>query len=275
VTTYIGGEIKRAENGIRQHIMMEGASIFLIVTLAATILPLVNMVGLKWAASFFYIGSESGLPLTTFVYTWYEVALGPYWGFFVSLVTFLTILVTMLTYVPIISRCLFARPFDRVVPSQLGHVSNRWHTPTFAIAINVIIGVILLFIANFAPFFLGAFLAAAPLWIIANVVIVCLAGAFFPYVRKGLYEKMPLKAEIAGIPVLTIIGLIGAAILLATCSVYVTNPAYFSSLGVSGIAVPVTIFIYGSAIVVFYASRAVNKRRGIDLGLAFRQIPPA
>jgi predicted tellurium resistance membrane protein TerC len=86
---------------------------------------------------------------------------------------------------------------------------------------------------------------------------------------------MPLKARIAGIPVLSIISVIAMALVAWTGTSFFTNPDYMASFGITQTTMATAVFIWVVAFAIYFISRAYNKRKGIDLGIAFRQIPPA
>ena len=272
-TSYIAGEVKSAESGVRQHILTETAVIFqnfMMVLLGWTYL---NMVGLKFLSALGYLGSVEGLPLSVFGW-WTMVVTLPKWAalyWFICL--FLSMFLATLSYIPVASRCIFAWSFDRLLPTRLAHVSDRWKTPTYVLGALFIMCLIFLYAAIYVN--LWAYIAAVGLWTLINLMIICVAGIVFPYLRKDMYEQMPLKQKIGGIPLLSLISLTGLIIAVVTTTSYFTNPPFAATLGVSPVTIGSSIIVYALPITIFFVARAYWKRKGIDLEMAFRQIPPA
>jgi uncharacterized membrane protein HdeD (DUF308 family) len=103
------------------------------------------------------------------------------------------------------------------------------------------------------------------------MMLVGIAGIIFPFRKKDLFESSPAKSRIAGIPVMSITGIITViftgmiAYLELTNSVYAAN----TSLGIE--------FVVGSVVVLFaiyFVAKVVRKHQGQPLDLVFGEIPP-
>ncbi len=272
-TSYIAGEVKSAESGVRQHILVESAVVFQNFMMVLLGWTYINMVGLRFLSSVGYLGSVEGLPLSVFGW-WTMTATLPKWAalyWFVCL--FLSMLLAILSYIPVASRCIFAWSFDRLLPTRLAHVSDRWKTPTYVLGLLFIICLIFLYGAIYVN--LWAYIAAVGMWTLINLMIICVAGIVFPFMRKDMYEQMPLKTKIAGVPLLTLISIVGLAVAVGTTTSYFTNPPFAATLGISAVTIGSSIIVYALPITIFFVARAFWKRKGIDLEIAFKQIPPA
>jgi hypothetical protein len=99
-----------------------------------------------------------------------------------------------------------------------------------------------------------------------------LGGAVFPWTRKEVYETSPIaKYKVAGIPLITICGVIATVFSAWMLYYYLTVPG----LGVSNltsILIMLGIFVGWSAY--YFIRRWYLKRSGIELELAFKQVPP-
>lgn len=103
----------------------------------------------------------------------------------------------------------------------------------------------------------------------------------FPYAKRELYESsvgaLPkwMQAKPLGIPLLAIGGIIQLVSLLiwigAEFSPIITY-MYLGSLIAS--AIGVTFGIFAISIVLYYAVRSMRLRDGIDISMAFKEIPP-
>ncbi len=101
-----------------------------------------------------------------------------------------------------------------------------------------------------------------------------LALTIFPYVKKDLFAGAPgwMGRKIAGIPLLSIIGLI------TTIGFGVVGYIAFTSTVVNSVPVNVTAEVSGVMIIlgfaIYYASKWYHRREGIDVSMALKQIPP-
>jgi APA family basic amino acid/polyamine antiporter len=280
VTTYISGEIKKADSVMRQHFFAISTVIFGVVVFLLMGWTWLNMAGLEFVSAVGTVGgwmpssTTEGLPLNTMYWSFAQIAL-PYWaqllfgvGIFLEYA-----IVCEVGKIISISRCILAWSFDRVFPTRFAHVSDRFKSPTYAIVAEFILALIFLSMAVSVNVWL--YIAAASFWIIINCVVVCVAGIVFPYLRKDMYEVMPLKARIAGIPVLSIVSFIGVVLVAWTSLVYAINPSFAASFGLQPVVIGTSIFVYVLPVVIFFVSRRYWKAKGIELDLAFKQIPPA
>src|SRR5205085_5291433 len=173
------------------------------------------------------------------------------------------------------TRTLFAYSFDRVIPSKFTDVSGRCHTPVFSIVFTMMIGIIVTILANYT-FFYGTYLTNTSLGYIIATMIVAVAAIKFPYGKtRALFEGSPgiTRARIGRLPVITLAG----AITLITFG-YVAYEG-FTTPAIGGVISPYS-FIGGLILpfvipwIIYYVARSYRKSRGIQLDLAFKEIPP-
>ena len=172
-------------------------------------------------------------------------------------------------WVPLV-RGLFAWSFDRLAPSALADVNDRFHSPVKAtIVIGVLAGIfnVLWIFTSFATLF-----ANTTLLICLVMFFSCIAGLIMPWRAKAIFEQSPawIKRRILGLPTLTwcaSFSTIVMAILIYSCF---TN----AFIGGSPVAYPFTAGMIISGLALYYIMRAYRKRQGIDVSLAFGQIPP-
>ena len=166
-------------------------------------------------------------------------------------------------------RYLFAWSFDRLMPSWLADVNDKFKAPLKATILVGVLGEIgvLLYAFN-TP------VALVDTTVIFEIgyAIFALSVALMPYLRREIYKNaVVVKKEIAGIPIISIIGLAVFAflsfILAYTWGNPVLLPINFPTLASLGI-------IYSSGILVFLIAYYYNKQRGIDLNIIFEEIPP-
>ncbi|MDV3278112.1 MAG: amino acid permease [Nitrososphaerales archaeon] len=169
--------------------------------------------------------------------------------------------VSVLAYgVIVISRYLLAQSFDRFLPSRISNVSPRFGSPVTALGISLILTVILVALAAF--YYAGtASLFGAILASMVYFMFVGLAAAVWG-VRK---EKGGIKAILvaAGIINFFVFGFLSYQF-LANPGVWSLNSLTFTFIGLSVV----------SGAVIYFASKAYNKRRGVDISLAYKEVPP-
>jgi amino acid transporter len=166
-------------------------------------------------------------------------------------------------------RALVAWSFDRVAPAPLGQISPTRHTPTTAIAVSVVITIIFMALFVFTSFFSAIIIlieAAVLAW-----SIVLLAGVFFPYRRPDIYEKSPIaNKKILGLPMMTV----GCGLGLFASQFFFWN--LFFDENAAGHA-PDQLLIVGGVFVIgvvfYFGMKMIRKAQGIDVTLAFKEIP--
>lgn len=165
-------------------------------------------------------------------------------------------------------RAMLAWSFDRLAPDDVGYVSDRFHTPIVAIVITVIVSLVMLYLYVYTTFFatLIFILAAAIAWFITT-----LTGVFFPYKVKDIYEKSPVsRYRIAGIPLMSIVNF-AASLGLLLMIILLWNDPLAAGHGAKSLGTLMVLFGLGMAL--FYLMKWVRKRQGIDVNLAFKEIP--
>jgi len=271
-SVWFAGEIKRVERS--QLIGVLGSVIICGLFTVISALLLTNICGYDFlcASGYLFFRGTSPFPYPTYPTTWLAfltdnvvlqslMAIGWFaWGIACLGVWWL-----------IITRSWFAWGFDRIAPSWFADVNPRFHTPTKAIVLASVVGIIFLAQYTYPP--TNTFWATTPLFALLLVpyVLVGISAIILPWKKKDLYEASPIKKYHVGpIPLISILGAIMVGFNLAVMYMHLTWPwfgwtdaaTYFS------IGVIITAFIW------FYAFRYYRKKQGIDVGLAYREIPP-
>jgi amino acid transporter len=170
-----------------------------------------------------------------------------------------------------VSRNIFAWSFDRLVPRSLAYVEPRFHAPLGSIAIIFGVAVVGGVITAFTTWLTWVNQMLMAFWCF---MIISVAAIVFPYRRKDLYERS-IKWVIHKIPVISILGVLTLIFYIyATYFAVVENPAVTGA--------PFSLSTWASVIVAFalapiiyYTARALNKKfYGIDIAMAFKEIPP-
>ncbi len=106
-----------------------------------------------------------------------------------------------------------------------------------------------------------------------------IGGAVFPRTRREVYQTSPIaKYKVGPVPLITICGLIAAGFSAWMLYWYITEPflgianlsAGFD--GVKSLLIMVAIFVGWT--VYYFVRRAYLRSRGINLDLAYKEVPP-
>ena len=192
----------------------------------------------------------------------------------VQFIIMASVVAATFAYVPatmlILSREWFAWSFDRLLPAKFANVSDRFHTPVLSIFINWLLGFIVFIIFTLYSSYLGFFTTAAWDTTLVTVTILCLAAVFLP-LRKDLWATSPVRNfKIAGIPVVTLGGLIG--VFYNGLAVYAFTFTPLLGFGLPSTLVLVVTFLV--PFVLYWIIAAIRKRQGIDVRMIFQTIPP-
>lgn len=165
------------------------------------------------------------------------------------------------------TRYIFAWSFDRLLPQWASNVHPRTHAPVNALLMVGIIslGFMLLLVFDPALTFVATGLLQEVLF-----VVVSIAGIILPWRMPELY-KGSIKKEVAGVPVITIVGVISLLFNLLMVYYFLTNGAYGATSTTSWQFAGALV---ASGVLYYAGSKLVNRAKGIDLNLAFREIPP-
>src|SRR5213596_3298799 len=178
------------------------------------------------------------------------------------------------------TRVAVAMSIDGALPKVVSHVSPRTHTPVYAHLIFLILGgYVYAYVYNLVPNYQVYTLAVTA---VATVMYIgtALGGAVFPWTRKEVYRTAPIsKFKVGPIPLITICGVIAAAFSATMLYYFLTVPFLvnvdLSNLGYSGnLFLYVVVAIFFGWVAYYFVRRAYLRRIGVDLDLAYKEIPP-
>ncbi|MEP7040866.1 MAG: amino acid permease [Chloroflexota bacterium] len=173
------------------------------------------------------------------------------------------------------TRVMVAMSFDRLLPEWVSRVSDRFHTPVNAHVVYFAASIPVIWLYNnfsygdssWASLTLGVTFACGYVF-----VATALAGALLPFRAKAAYDASPgAKYTIGGLPMVTVIGLLGAAAGVVFLYLFITN----AQLGLtSQLANTVVggVLLFSAAW--YLIAKQVRRSRGIDVSFAFKEIPP-
>jgi amino acid transporter len=275
-SSYMMGEVKGADSMKNQMMIQVGSLWLCAVFLFGMAIGIINTVGQEFAgaAEWNWWTGASKLATEPTSILWSGILAPNTWvAFFIALAFVFwgaTYGATTMTSIP---RCMFAWSFDRIMPRWLSDVNARTYTPVKGIAVSTIASLLFLVGWVFTPYFaiLAVFVFAGSL----QHIVTGLSGTVFPFRRKDLYSKSPCKKwEIRGFPLMTIFGVVDV-VFMSIITVYLLLQATipYGLVNVPSIIIGSAAWVSGP--IVYYFAKWYRAREGIDIGLAFKEIPPA
>jgi amino acid transporter len=171
------------------------------------------------------------------------------------------------------SRNLVAYSLDGIMPRQLSYVHPRFHTPVIAVWLVSIGSIVFLYLYIYTAVFAtltGIF------GFILSFGLVSIAAILFPYRLKDVFESSPVRWRLAGVPVITIMGVLALISCIVSEVIFLKDPlAGFQQADGSPYwsRIIYNVAIFASGLVIYFVARAINRRRGVDIDRRFASIP--
>jgi amino acid transporter len=271
----IGGEVKKVRRS--QLFGMIGAVVATGVVIALFAILSDKDFGHAFQGAVAY-NSLTGSGPTTPVAPWFAVLAGVLGhNVFLSVIILATFAAWIWFWIPAemayTTRSMIAWSFDRVAPDKLGFVSETTHTPVVAISISTGGAIVFMWLIAYQAVAFLTFIEV--LLVIWGTVMV--AAVAFPLLRKPLYAASPARNfRILGVPVMPLAGGISAAFMAYAFWLLWEDPNAAGPL-VKFSHMPVEAWITLGAIVAgtawYLGAKEYRRRRGINISLAFQQIP--
>jgi amino acid transporter len=267
----IGG-VNQFKNSFR---MFMGGNIFSMIICAGFMWLLISRISNEFftSSNFLWISGNAG-----------DMPVAPYYGIFLMALTrnplvWLWIAVGLSAWfwiwptnnMVMSTRVMFAMSYDRMLPGFVARISQRWGAPIIAIAICYVGSLImgwLYFFTGFSKLTLDMPLMTSIAFATSTVV-----GMLFPYLKstKKIYEASPIsKYKVAGVPLITVMGALGAVYFAIMFFLYITDSRYGTNDPLSA------MYIFGALIIsaiIYFAYRYYRRSQGVDTDLTYREIP--
>jgi basic amino acid/polyamine antiporter, APA family len=274
-SAYIGGEVKQAAKTQPRMIMATLGFAFLVYLLVFW--RYYDIVGRDFTNSVVYLNNNtdkgSGIPVS------------PVLNFFAGIMTHSTVLnvlmgisfilwngLLLFVIAMVCTRNIFAWSFDGIAPRKLATVSERTHAPWPAAILITAIAIVLLALYVFTSFFT----------IVVNYIVIfsiafwmaSFAAILLPYRRPELFAAAPaaVRRKFGGVPVMTLLGLGNLGLFTLILIASFKTPAFSGPTGQRANIFVVAIYISGA--VLYFLARALQRRRGVNLDLLYKEIPP-
>ncbi len=184
------------------------------------------------------------------------------------------------------SRNLLAYGLDGVLPARFASVSERYHTPVFSLVVVGLMSALALYVYATNPDFTTLVGIVA---FIVSFMIVSISAIAFPYRRPAMWESSPIAWRFAGLPVISVVGVLSFIALCIAMWAYFNDPLSGVNI-LDGLSLkPITgedgnltkdfarfLIASGtvaSGLVIFEISRIIRAGRGIRLEANYGEIP--
>jgi basic amino acid/polyamine antiporter, APA family len=161
------------------------------------------------------------------------------------------------------SRLAFALSMDKAFPKSLSDVNQRTGSPTNAVHLNAffcLLGVLIMVLSVKVILSILLFTSFFIFWAFG------LSSMLLPYHKREIYDRSPVKWEIFGVPLMTILGAFTfiAGWFFLYLSMENFNPAVMLTL----------IGIMVAGLIIYLIQQNKNRKEGVDTNMIYSQIPP-
>ena len=275
--TYLSAEFKQGGQRRRQLSAMWGAGLGNLAVLLLAILIFMKTVGYDFFVSAFSgnlnaPGAASGVGSAGYVYFAGLVASNTALVAILSFAFLGWFLPACFTQAAMVQRAIMTWSFHGLLPKRFASVNDRTHTPGVAILTTAIVSIPLAawiaYSSNFFQYFAIAAVSAYP-----SLVLIGITATLIKRRRPELYRGTSAEWRLGGVEVLPVVGVLcslvgaGAIFLLFYFHTnvglkYTTETAIYL----------VGMFVVGAAW--WFGVREYRRRRGVDIALAYKTIPP-
>lgn len=272
-TNYVAGEIR---TGKRTHFFTIPGALVLGVGIILAMTPMIEkmvggsfleMLGIAEPAAYGFAGGTAAFP---------ELAAIGSGSPIIGTIVILGFVAGLVAFIPmammLASRAILAWSFDGVMPERLSRVDERTHTPVAAVLVIAVMCLISTAIYSFTDWF-ATLVVLFPQSL--TLIIVAICGIVLPYRRRELFESSGYNQRIAGVPVLSIVGFLSLIGFSAAIAVLLSDPASGTSLAdnldIILISLGILVFV---APAIYYVAKLLQRRKGVDISLAYAELPP-
>ena len=170
------------------------------------------------------------------------------------------------------TRVIFAAAFDRVLPEWAANISAKRRVPYGALLLMLVPGLVISYIYSYVNGF-SALVYDATLVIAVTYLGTVVGAAILPWRRANIFNNSAIKnLKVAGVPLITVAGVITGAFLLFNILEWLFNPAYAIGFGNPN-SLKYLAVLYALAFVIYGASFLYRRSQGIDLRAIHQEIP--
>lgn len=272
-STFVGGELRQASTIKTANNMALGGVVPLILVAVCTAVFFKTFGGdFLRAANGGGLPAEIQTPGTTFFYL-SGISVGSSLYTFVIFILYI-VFWPLITYISSLqqTRAIFAMSFDGVLPKGVTRV-NRNGCPWVALVIALLMSSVVFIYAVYDQTGFFIVLAYALLVQLIAMALVGLSGILAPRVRPELYRASASQLSFLRIPLVSIAGL-GA---LVTGIFVWWAYLHYDQLGANANIGKLLAWTVGPAVlgfILYFVVAAIRRSQGVDVELAYREIPP-
>jgi len=270
---YLAGETKNVKSSITKALFL--SVIVTIVFLLVMAQMVYNDFGSTFLNSASYVQANSASSLPTLPTTTMLLSLtSPAAAFFIGLGLTLGWVVVCVAYVVTISRMFFAAAFDRLLPTKFAEINERFHSPQLAILLVSIIWFVFITFLWYAGF--------AVAWLSVGIIppigymLPFVAALLFPVVKKDLFKRTVGAMGQASVIVIGSLVGIGAFLFYAIALLFPLSGALGTVyLGATiTLALESVVVLAAIGVVIYLTAKLRLSRMGLNIGAAYKEIPP-
>lgn len=259
MSTIAGSELK-GKSALRWSVPISGISVFLIWTAVFGVL--------YWVAGQPFINAAFSNSTLVFDYgfNFWTLAMGVANNFAVSLalgaVWIIWNIIFLMVTIMAVARYILALSFDRFLPSKFAYVSPRFNSPAVAHIFDLVLAIVLVGATAFYYGQLSA-LSATAIGPMLFFMFVAIASILYGIRRKS----EPSNVRVG----LVVLGALSAIVFAYVSYEFAILPSVYGGNTLS------YTFLFASFIgglIIYIAHKYYLKKQGIDLSLAFKEIPP-
>jgi amino acid transporter len=216
----------------------------------------------------------------------YTLTAPPFWTLLASiaggsrvLAVFLS--VTFIFWLPLLAivqllppvRTAFAMAFDGLIPRAFADVDRRTNTPVKALLLVTVCSAAATLWAVYGSSSFFSALVYSCFFVLLTMMVVAIAGIALPYRFPDIWKASPGAKKLAGIPVITLLGM-----LMFLGSVFIDG--LYAGWREFGIPSGLRALVYAGltmllGLALYYLATFVRERtEGVDISLNYREIPP-
>lgn len=270
-SAYIGGEIKGANRS--QMVGMPGSLFY-----SAIWLLIISFATLH-AFGFSFLGNIAAVDPSNvnlgFTPTFSELAAALTHHVWLVLIIGVSFALWTYAWLPIYiltaTRNLLAWALDGLAPSKVADVNEKTHSPMVAIVLSSLLGIGFLWLYAYDSAFTtitGFFGQVCGTFMLTSV-----GAIVFPYTQKDMFDASPVAWRVGGIPVLSILGVLSAIGMGVIAWAFLNDPQSGVSFS-QPLMLYINLGVFLSGFVYFYVAKFIKARQGVDISLAFAEIPP-
>lgn len=159
----------------------------------------------------------------------------------------------------VISRYLLAQSFDRFLPARLAYVSPKWGSPVIAHAVDLVFTITLI---GLATYFYGT----------VSALFGAITGSMIYFIFVGIAAVVhSMKEKGSGKMLLALAGIGNIIVFAYVTYLFVANA---STWGINLLSGGFNVFSLLLGAGLYLGARQYLRRRGLDLSMAYKELPP-